>query len=99
MQTTVKREVCPGGEGGFVTGKPRDNRCNLSGFSETPDRNALDDGLQYFGANGTNHRHTTVFLTNNKQEVMEVEILREAVEYGRAKKWIARSPSFPEDVL
>nr|CUV34244.1 transposase [Ralstonia solanacearum]CUV38247.1 transposase [Ralstonia solanacearum]CUV62061.1 transposase [Ralstonia solanacearum] len=26
---------------------------------------------------------------------MENEILREAVEYGRAKKWIARSPSLP----
>ena len=27
------------------------------------------------------------------KKTMEAEILREAVEYGRAKKWIARSPS------
>jgi transposase len=26
------------------------------------------------------------------KKTMEVEILREAVEYGRAKRWIARSP-------
>jgi transposase len=26
---------------------------------------------------------------------MEAEILREALEYGRAKKWIARSPPLP----
>jgi hypothetical protein len=73
-----------------------------------------------------------VFLTNTRQEVMEVltgperssgigtghtqadsraatdarqedhgelenEILREAVEYGRAKKWIAHLPLLPED--
>lgn len=31
------------------------------------------------------------------KKTMEVEILREAVEYGRAKKWIARSPSLPGD--
>lgn len=31
------------------------------------------------------------------KKTMEVEILREAVEYGRAKKWIARSPLLPED--
>jgi len=30
-------------------------------------------------------------------KTMENEILREAVEYGRAKKWIAHSPSLPED--
>ncbi|MGA4034867.1 IS3 family transposase [Ralstonia nicotianae] len=29
------------------------------------------------------------------KKTMENEILREAVEYGRAKKWIARSPSLP----
>lgn len=28
---------------------------------------------------------------------LENEILREAVEYGRAKKWIARSPLLPQD--
>jgi transposase len=27
--------------------------------------------------------------------MMEAEILREAAEYGQAKKWIARSPSLP----
>lgn len=32
------------------------------------------------------------------KKTQEVEILREAVEYGRAKNWIARSPSLPEDV-
>lgn len=26
------------------------------------------------------------------KQTMEIEILREAVEYGRVKKWIARSP-------
>ncbi|MGF6439937.1 transposase-like protein [Paraburkholderia youngii] len=31
------------------------------------------------------------------KNTVEVEILREAVEYGRAKKWIARSPSLPGD--
>jgi len=31
------------------------------------------------------------------KKTMENEILREAVEYGRAKKWIAHSPSLPED--
>ena len=31
------------------------------------------------------------------KKTMEVETLREAVEYGRAKKWIARSPSLPGD--
>ena len=31
------------------------------------------------------------------KKTMENEILREAVEYGRAKKWIARSPSLPGD--
>ena len=30
-------------------------------------------------------------------KTMEVEILREAVEYGRAKKLIARSPLLPGD--
>ena len=29
------------------------------------------------------------------KKTMENEILREAVEYGRSKKWIARSPSLP----
>ena len=27
----------------------------------------------------------------------EEEILKEAVEYGRSKNWIARSPLLPED--
>lgn len=31
------------------------------------------------------------------KKTMEIEILREAVEYGRARKWIAHSPSLPED--
>jgi transposase len=31
------------------------------------------------------------------KKTMENEILREAVDYGRAKKWIAHSPSLPED--
>ncbi len=31
------------------------------------------------------------------KKTMEVEILREAVEYGRAKKVIARSPLLPWD--
>lgn len=31
------------------------------------------------------------------KKTMENEILREAVEYGRAKNWIARSPLLPED--
>lgn len=31
------------------------------------------------------------------KKTMEVEILREAVEYGRAKKLIARSPLLPVD--
>ncbi|MEA3120145.1 MAG: transposase [Paraburkholderia sp.] len=31
------------------------------------------------------------------KKTMEVEIPHEAVEYGRAKKWIARSPSLPGD--
>ncbi len=31
------------------------------------------------------------------KKTMEVEILREAVEFGRAKKWIARMPLLPED--
>lgn len=31
------------------------------------------------------------------KKTMKVEILREAVEYRRAKKWIARSPSLPGD--
>ncbi|MBB4519876.1 transposase [Paraburkholderia fungorum] len=31
------------------------------------------------------------------KKTMEVEILREAVEYGRAKKLIARSPLLPGD--
>lgn len=29
------------------------------------------------------------------KKTLEVEILKEAVEYGRAKKWIARSPLLP----
>jgi transposase len=33
------------------------------------------------------------------KKTMEVEILREAVEYGRAKKLIARSPLLPGDDL
>jgi transposase len=31
------------------------------------------------------------------KKTVEVEILKEAVEYGRAKKWIARLPSLPGD--
>ena len=31
------------------------------------------------------------------KKTMEVEILREAVEYGRSKNWIARSPLLPGD--
>ena len=31
------------------------------------------------------------------KKTVEVEILKEAVEYGRQKKWIARSPLLPED--
>jgi len=31
------------------------------------------------------------------KKTMENEILKEAVEYGRAKNWIARSPLLPED--
>ncbi|AKC72199.2 transposase (plasmid) [Pandoraea oxalativorans] len=31
------------------------------------------------------------------KKTMENEILREAVEYSRAKKWIAHSPLLPED--
>jgi transposase len=31
------------------------------------------------------------------KKTVEVEILKEAVEYGRATKWIARSPSLPAD--
>jgi len=31
------------------------------------------------------------------KKTMENEILREAVEYGRSKNWIARSPLVPED--
>lgn len=31
------------------------------------------------------------------KKTVEVEILKEAVEYGRQKKWIARSPSLPGD--
>lgn len=33
------------------------------------------------------------------KKAMENEILREAVEYGRAKNWIARSPLLPGDDL
>ncbi len=31
------------------------------------------------------------------KKVVENEILREAVEYGRAKKWIAHAPLLPGD--
>jgi transposase len=31
------------------------------------------------------------------KKTLEVEILREAVEYGRSRKWIARSPWAPGD--
>lgn len=31
------------------------------------------------------------------KKTMENEILREAVEYGRSKKWIAHAPLLPED--
>lgn len=31
------------------------------------------------------------------KKTLENEILKEAVEYGRAKNWIARSPLLPED--
>jgi transposase len=33
------------------------------------------------------------------KKTLEVEILKEAVEYGRAKKWIARSPLLLGDGL
>jgi transposase len=33
------------------------------------------------------------------KKTLENEILREAVEYGRAKNWIARSPLLPGDDL
>ncbi|KVS51511.1 transposase [Burkholderia ubonensis] len=37
-------------------------------------------------------------LADALKQIRELnEILREAVEYGRAKKWIAHSPSLPED--
>ncbi len=31
------------------------------------------------------------------KKTMEVELLKEAVEYGRAKKWIAHAPLLPGD--
>lgn len=31
------------------------------------------------------------------KKTLENEILKEAVEYGRSKNWIARSPLLPED--
>lgn len=31
------------------------------------------------------------------KKTLENEILKEAVEYGRGKNWIARSPLLPED--
>jgi len=31
------------------------------------------------------------------KKTMENELLKEAVEYGRAKKWIAHAPLFPRD--
>lgn len=31
------------------------------------------------------------------KKTMEVEVLKEAVEYGRAKKWIAHAPLLPGD--
>lgn len=30
-------------------------------------------------------------------KTMEVEILKEAVEYGQARKWIAHAPLLPKD--
>lgn len=31
------------------------------------------------------------------KKTMEVEILKEAVEYGQARKWIAHAPLLPKD--
>jgi transposase len=31
------------------------------------------------------------------RKTLENEILKEAVEYGKSRKWIARSPLLPED--
>lgn len=31
------------------------------------------------------------------KKTVEVEILKKVVEYGRQKKWIARSPLLPQD--
>ncbi|SLP37223.1 IS2 repressor TnpA [Klebsiella pneumoniae] len=31
------------------------------------------------------------------QQTMEVEILKEAVEYGQSRKWIAHAPLLPKD--
>src|SRR5258707_2393499 len=55
MQAAVQREVCASSDTRFSASKPRDNRSYLCGFSESPYRNALDDRIQYFGTDRTNH--------------------------------------------
>ncbi|BDI44276.1 IS2 transposase (plasmid) [Escherichia sp. HH091_1A] len=57
--------------------------------------NVLHDGLLHERKTlyqGTAHRVVgTISLT------MEVEILKEAVEYGQSRKWIAHAPLLPTD--
>ncbi|BDI39250.1 hypothetical protein EsCdI10290_05475 (plasmid) [Escherichia sp. 10290] len=61
----------------------------------TNKRNVLHDGLLHERKTlyqGTAHRVVgTISLT------MEVEILKEAVEYGQSRKWIAHALLLPTD--
>lgn len=38
-----------------------------------------------------------IWVNSYGKKTMENEILKEAVEYGRAKKWIAHAPLLPGD--
>src|SRR5271167_2837054 len=55
VQTAVQREVRSRREGSFIAGEPGDDRGDLGGFSETVDRNALDDRIEDLGAHRANH--------------------------------------------
>ena len=43
------------------------------------------------------YRTIILYIQTDPKKTMEVEILKEAVEYGQSRKWIAHAPLLPKD--
>ncbi|CSN76939.1 putative bacteriophage protein [Shigella sonnei] len=92
------------GRWSYIGGGKTGNMFNLMLTSKKLTKTAINEALRRMKKAGLNKSELAAAMKQIKElqrllgkKTMENELLKEAVEYGRAKKWIAHAPLLPGD--